>query len=239
MDRLKIAALLALLYPACVTFTASSEHDGGAGDAGAESADAGSAGASAEAGAVGEAGEGGGAGASSAGTSALGGSGGDSSVGGSGNVSGSGGMSAGGACQMSLCQAGKVDTATQACGACQTGKQSHTRTCNADQCSWSAWSAWSECSGVTAACTPGATTACTNKDSCGQRVCSSTCTWSACQPKVAGGCLRIREGHTDEGSNYRCCGSAGHWQFCNSSCKWNTSCAACAKGSPDYCTECY
>ena len=245
MSWLKISALLALLWPACSPFKADVEHEIGNSDAGAsneggaagaaagDAAVSGEAGASGDPGFHGEAGTNGEAGA--AGALDSGGSSGNTSTG----TSGGGGLSSGGACQISLCSAGKIETATQPCGACETGKQTRTRACSADQCSWSAWSAWSTCAGVTAACTPGQTTACANGDSCGQRVCSNSCTWGSCEPKVAGGCLRIRAGHTDEGSNYRCCGSAGHWQFCNSSCKWNTSCASCAKGSPDYCTECY
>ena len=233
MKWLQIPALLALLYPACEAFRAApgDDVDGGS-EAGAsgETGATGQAGANSEAGASGEPGFNGEAGeAGAAGVAGSGGSG----------ESANGGMSGGGACQMSLCSTTQVDTATQACGACKTGKQTRTRTCSSDQCSWGAWSAWSACTGVSAACTPGETSACTNGDSCGQRVCSDACSWGGCTPKVAGGCLRIRAGHTDEGSNYRCCGAAGHWQFCNSSCKWNTSCASCAKGSPDFCTECY
>jgi len=124
------------------------------------------------------------------------------------------------------CSQGQVETAQQACGACNTGKQSRSRSCSADTCTWGAWGAWGACGGVTATCSPGQTSACSNGDSCGQRVCNSKCGWDACTSKISGGCLRIGPGHTDEGSNFRCCGS-GEWQFCLSTCHWSTSCEAC------------
>ena len=124
------------------------------------------------------------------------------------------------------CAPGQVEMGQQACGACSTGKQTRSRTCSGDTCTWGAWGAWGACGGVTAACTPGQTSACSNGDSCGQRVCNSKCAWDGCTPKISGGCLRIGPGHTDEGSNFRCCGS-DKWQFCLSTCHWSTSCEAC------------
>jgi len=135
------------------------------------------------------------------------------------------------------CTPGKVELATQECGACNSGKQTRTRTCSADGCGFGAWSAWSACAGQTAACTPGATTACSPADSCGQRVCSNSCTWGGCQPKQPAGCLRRRGGTQEEGSNYRCCGGS-KWQFCLPSCSWSDSCVSCSQGAPDYCADC-
>jgi len=136
------------------------------------------------------------------------------------------------------CEPGNVENEMQPCGACNSGVQTRSRSCDPESCSWSGWSEYGACTGVTAACTPGATTACANGDSCGHRVCTAACTWSGCQPRTAGGCLRIRAGHTDEGSNYRCCGT-GAWQFCLSSCTWSAQCAGCSAGAPDYCSDCY
>lgn len=132
-----------------------------------------------------------------------------------------------------LCTPGQTETQTEACGACNTGRRTRTRTCSSTTCGWGAWGAWSACGGVTAACTPGQTTACSPADSCGQRVCSASCTWGGCVPRVANGCLRRRGGTQEEGSNFRCCGD-GRWQFCLPSCQWSADCAAC---SPDFC-EC-
>jgi hypothetical protein len=136
------------------------------------------------------------------------------------------------------CEAGDVETETLPCGACNTGTQARTRSCDAAMCVWSTWSEFGACTGVTAACTPQQTTGCENGDSCGHRVCTDSCTWGACQPISPGGCLRIRAGHTDMGSNFRCCGVGG-WQFCLPSCTWSAQCAPCTEGAPDYCSECY
>lgn len=136
------------------------------------------------------------------------------------------------------CEAGAVEMGTQPCGACDTGSQMQTRTCSSDTCTWSAWSNVGACTGVTAPCAEGDTSPCDNGDSCGQRVCSATCKWSACQPKNANGCLRIRSGHTDEGSNYRCC-DTGRWQFCMPDCTWSADCVACTEDAPNFCSDCY
>jgi hypothetical protein len=136
------------------------------------------------------------------------------------------------------CDPDGVETETMPCGACSTGTQTRTRSCDAATCTWSTWSDFGECTGITAACTPQATRACANGDSCGHRVCSDSCSWGACQPIQPGGCLRIREGHTDMGSNFRCCG-VGAWQFCLPSCTWSAQCEPCAAGAPNYCSECH
>jgi hypothetical protein len=116
-----------------------------------------------------------------------------------------------------------TETAEEAC--CATGKRTRSRKCDPVTCQWGAFSDWSSCAGVQAACTPGDKTACTNKDPCGNRVCTSACAWGECVPKSGNACVCIRDGHTDCGSNYRCgTGShAGQWQFCLSdSCEWST-----------------
>jgi hypothetical protein len=132
------------------------------------------------------------------------------------------------------CLADAEETDTQACGACNTGTQSRTRTCSGQTCTWGTWSAWSACSGVTAACAPGETTACSPSDACGHRVCSDSCQWGGCVPKKSGGCVLRRNGTQVEGSNYRCCGD-GKWQYClPETCQWSTDCDTC---SAAYC-EC-
>jgi hypothetical protein len=143
------------------------------------------------------------------------------------------------ACATRVCEPGERQMEPRMCGACNTGKQTRTRSCASDGCSWGPWGAWSACGGVTAACTPKQTTSCANGDDCGHRVCTDSCTWGACQPIVAGGCLRIGEGHTDQGSNYRCCNGGKHWQFCLPDCRWSTDCSPCTEGAPNFCSDCY
>jgi hypothetical protein len=140
--------------------------------------------------------------------------------------------------QCTECEPGAVETDAVPCGACNTGSQMRRRFCSPETCTWSAWTNEGPCTGVTAACAEGDTAPCENGDTCGQRVCSAACKWSVCVPKVANGCLRIREGHTDQGSNYRCCGT-GHWQFCLPDCSWSKDCSPCNEGEPNFCTECY
>jgi hypothetical protein len=133
-------------------------------------------------------------------------------------------------CAAPECELGATDMQMAACGACGTGTLTRTRSCDADGC----WQPFVDgaCTGVTAACTPADTTACENGDSCGQRVCSDACTWGACEPIMPDGCLRIRAGHTDQGSNYRCCGDM-QWQFCLPDCTWSVDCRACTN-----CSDC-
>lgn len=246
----QIPVILVLLVPACSFLVQSEEHfdgnypgtDSGAagGAAGAVSGDAagdaaGGIPASAGAGGVPDGAGGVPERAGAAGQSEVAGA--ESEV--AGATSASGGASSPGPCVTNpVCMPGAVETAKQACGACATGTQTRTRTCSASTCNWGAWSAWGACSGVTAICTPKQTSACTNGDPCGQRTCSDKCAWSACTPKTASGCLRIRAGHTDAGSNFKCCGT-GSWSFCLSSCQWSTTCESCSQGAPDFCTECY
>lgn len=80
-------------------------------------------------------------------------------------------------------------------------------------------------------CTPGQTRECDNFDECGWRVCSDACEWGPCEPRDGAECLRIGPGHTDQGSNYRCCGTF-QWQFCLPNCKWSDECKSC-KNCPD------
>jgi hypothetical protein len=152
--------------------------------------------------------------------------------GGGGGAHGAGGATA--SCPASTtspCSPNATDTAEEAC--CSTGKRTRSRKCDPVTCQWGSYGAWSSCS-VAAACTPGDTSACTNKDPCGNRVCSSACAWGACVPKSGNACLCIRDGHTDCGSNYRC-GTGSHdgdWQFCLSdTCQWSTEWAACSSSN--------
>jgi len=127
------------------------------------------------------------------------------------------------------CMPGAMETDTQGCGNCGTGRQTRTRTCSAASCTWGGWSAYGACSGG-GTCAPGATRACANGDSCGVERCSGTCSWGGCEPRDAGGCLRIRPGTSGPaGNNYRCCrisSSDDGWQFCLSSCDWSPACEA-------------
>jgi hypothetical protein len=80
------------------------------------------------------------------------------------------------------CEANQQEPQMEACGACNSGMRSRTRSCAPDRCSWGEWSEWSTCGGQTAACTPSATetrsVACTTCGSRNQkRTCSSSCTW--------------------------------------------------------------
>lgn len=225
--------LCLLLLPACSLlvqneefFDGASKNGGAAGLADSAAGDSSVAGgvSSADAGASASDSMGGAGDADSAGGAS--GASGDSSSGGTSGSSG-GNISAGGgaapACDKPICTPNMVYSEKQTC--CSTGQQTHTHVCSADGCSFGAWSTWGACS-VAATCVPGTTEACANKDSCGQRVCSASCAWGACAPKTADGCLRIGPDHTDEGSNYKCCGS-GKWTFCLSTCKWSTTCEAC------------
>jgi hypothetical protein len=212
---------------------------GSAGEAGTTS---GGKGGSSGATSGGRGGSSGGAGGASGATSGVAGAGAGGEAGAtSGGEAGGGAGGADSGCPVSVenpCVPNAVEPGMQACGACNTGKQSGTRTCSPTTCTWGPWS-WGECTGITAACTPGSTTACSPKDKCGQRVCSSSCSWGGCTPVLPDGCVSVREGHTDEGSNYRCCGT-GKWEFCSAAtCKWSGGCAACSQGAPSYCTECY
>jgi hypothetical protein len=85
-------------------------------------------------------------------------------------------------CEIAVaCEPGQVGTQTGSCGACMTGTHTQSRTCT-DSCTWGAWGAWGTCTGVTAACTAGATetrsVACPCSGSKTQRrTCSSACSW--------------------------------------------------------------
>jgi hypothetical protein len=137
-----------------------------------------------------------------------------------------GSYSSWGACETSAqCSPGQTDRETRSCGNCSTGTQSRTRTCSSSTCRWGSWGSWSTCSGG-GACAPGATR--TGCDPCGHEVCTTSCTWGACEPAPGNACLRIRPGTTGPvGNNYRCCG-ASRWQFCLDTCQWSTDCATCS-----------
>lgn len=222
---------------------------GAAGQAGSSAG--GNGGAPSPAGGVGGGSRGGvgGVGQGGGGAHAMGGAGGLMPTGGRSGAGGGGGTQAGGhgggagahgaggatascpATTTNPCIPNATDPAEEAC--CGTGKRTRSRKCDPVTCQWGSYGAWSSCS-VAAACTPGDTSACTNKDPCGNRVCSSACAWGECVPKSGNACLCIRDGHTDCGSNYRC-GTGSHdgeWQFCLSdTCQWSTEWAACSSSN--------
>ena len=130
----------------------------------------------------------------------------------------------------SECAPGATEMRTQACpGACG-GNQQSIRSCDGASCRWSSWGPWGACSGGGGTCAPGATRACGNGDPCGVERCSASCNWGMCEPRDAGGCLRIRPGTSAPvGNNYQCCPRGGGdfgWQFCLPSCGWSTACEA-------------
>ncbi|MFK7985857.1 MAG: hypothetical protein AB8I08_07475 [Sandaracinaceae bacterium] len=123
------------------------------------------------------------------------------------------------------CGPGDVDEETRPCGPCGGGLERRARTCGAT-CAFGSWGEWSSCDGA-GACAPGATRS--GCDPCGREVCTSACTWGACEPFEAFECLRIRPGTAGPpGNNYRCCGS-DQWQFCLDTCMWSAVCEACTE----------
>jgi hypothetical protein len=54
------------------------------------------------------------------------------------------------------CEPEQVEQDEEACGACNTGQRTRTRSCDAETCSFGSWSAWSECEDP-AECRPGDT----------------------------------------------------------------------------------
>lgn len=104
---------------------------------------------------------------------------------GAGDEAGSAGQSAGGeascATDSPACMPNEVGMQTEHCGACMTGTRVQTRSCSSS-CTWQAWGAWSQCTGVTAACTPGASESRSVACPCSgnktqQHTCSSSCSW--------------------------------------------------------------
>jgi hypothetical protein len=136
---------------------------------------------------------------------------------------------------VSVCAEGQIGSDMQACGPCNKGMQTRTRTCLAGGCGWSAWSAWSTCSVLTADCMPGQMSS--DSQACGPcntgtqsrtRSCTAACTWGAWG--AFGECGNITAECLPD--HWRCCG-AGKWEWCYvNSCKWTGGCAAC-NGSCD------
>lgn len=98
------------------------------------------------------------------------------------SVAGSAGRSAsaGAAGQTRECTPSAADSESRACGACNKGTQSRTRTCSATG-TWGAWSAWGTCA-IDVDCESGASESRTvDCETCGTkrqtRQCSSSCTW--------------------------------------------------------------
>jgi hypothetical protein len=130
----------------------------------------------------------------------------------------------------SVCAPGQMGSDMQACGPCNRGSQTRTRTCAANGCGWGPWSAWSACSVVTAECMPGQSG--TENQACGPcntgtqsrtRTCTNACTWGAWSAfsecgHITAECLP---------DHWRCCG-AGKWEWCYvNSCTWTGGCAPC------------
>ncbi len=130
------------------------------------------------------------------------------------------------------CTPGETEDVMMSCGACGTGTETDTRTCG-DDCQWGDFVAGS-CMGG-GRCMPGEVTSCNNDDPCGERTCRADCTFGPCRPKSGAQCLRIAPGGTTLGTNYRCCGSAYHWEYCISGCVWSGVCNPCdpVVGCPD------
>lgn len=119
------------------------------------------------------------------------------------------------------CTAGMTETRTTACGNC--GTQMQERTCSSG-CTWGSWTNVGGCTGE-GVCAPGARSACSPADSCGERVCTSACGWGSCQPVAGAECLHMG------GTNYRTCtlsgGGTGR-QYCLPplyDCQWSDQCA--------------
>ncbi len=103
------------------------------------------------------------------------------------------------------------DTRTEECGSCGSRSQ----VCG-DDCRWGDWTS---CSGERD-CAPGAVdySFC---DDCTQRTCDDFCRWGPCDVRPGLECQwRL-------GTNWRCCGGGGRWQWCLSSCMWSTECVDC------------
>ncbi len=98
--------------------------------------------------------------------------------GGEANASGAGGSDV--VCE---CMPGTSQMNTEPCGACMTGMRTQTKTCQ-DDCTWGPFGEFGECTGVTAACSPGAPGSRSVACPCGGtktqgRTCTDACTWGA------------------------------------------------------------
>jgi hypothetical protein len=185
------------------------------GGAEAPGANAGAAGADSEAPADGGASSGGAtaeAGASSGGVTPTAGS---SSSGGTSPSSGGGGSDG---CE---CVPREIEQREQACGPCNRGTQTVTRTCTT-ACQWSDWGVPTACSPVTVECEPGATkmlqAVC---GGCGKKTqiqtCSSSCAWGT--PVDSGTCAAFD------------CDDCAHVEWCTDPDTGGTTCVQ------DACTE--
>lgn len=111
-----------------------------------------------------------------AGTTA--GFGGDVESGGEGGGDSASGAGGGPVCE---CTPGDIATNVQACGDCLTGTQTQTKTCT-EACTWGPFGAFGECTGVTAACSPGTPGSQSVACPCGgtksqARTCTESCEW--------------------------------------------------------------
>lgn len=118
-----------------------------------------------------------------------------------------------------MCSSGQTRTCVGACG---SGTQACTSSCN-----WGACSAPS-----TGACTPGATQTCTGACGTGAQTCTSSCTWGVCSAPSSGACV--------PGATRTCTGACGSGtQTCTASCAWGACSAptsgACVPGATQSC----
>jgi len=144
----------------------------------------------------------------------------------------SGGMDSGPACE---CMPGETEDQMMPCGNCDTGTQTDTRTCATD-CTWGDFVVGA-CMGASG-CAPGSSAACDNGEPCGEKTCGADCRWGGCELTPGNECFRIGPGHTDPGTNFRCCGTY-MWQYCLDSggrCVWSGACADCLMTSCPMCT---
>ena len=159
----RIGTVIALAVPLTCSLSPLPEGDGGeGGEAGAEAGARNDGGKTSRGGAppkpgTPQGGEGGDAGEANAG---LGGNGDAPSAGTAGaagspvaGTAGASGAAVGCNSPNAECEAAKVENEPRACGACNAGTQTRTRTCSAD-CRWSAWSAFGACNENAVECKP-------------------------------------------------------------------------------------
>jgi hypothetical protein len=157
-------------------------------------------------------------------------SGGGQSVGGHSGGGQSGGGTGGGSCvtEPNACTPDAMGSENVACGACDAGSATRTRTCRSD-CTWGDWSEPSECQ-ITVACEPGQTG--TQMESCGacmtgmrvqSRSCTDACTWGewGAWGECTGVTAACAAGATESRSvGCPCSGSKNQSRTCSSACSW-------------------
>ncbi|MFT6398728.1 MAG: hypothetical protein ACJAYU_003490 [Bradymonadia bacterium] len=129
-----------------------------------------------------------------------------------------------------VCTAGQVEDETQACGGCEEGEQTRTRTCAGDGSEWNPWSAWGSCR-TEAECEPAASD--DESQSCGScaggtqsrtRACDpASCDWGAWSPygpcSEGGGECVAGDSDTDTRA-CACGGNETRTRTCGGGCSW-------------------